>query len=485
MLYENLNVTANRPTGWTTIAVLEGNDSNGTRQRMYAKFTVFDISSSRHNMVSFFAQHAFGEDDAIQVLGYSTYNVDSITGIRLKTGSTYGGAAIQVYIADATNNLLVFLDECNLDDLYDQGTVTLKDGIADGTDPGNVGNTSGNDPYSGFTEKVQVDLQKIEPGGIATTGDIYTYSGIKFEGSTKDANEITLAAQNATADRTITLPDATGTVVLRDTNGNIESVGIGEAVFPSGTTNTGMSRGRAFHIANPPENDDHVFHPYLNNDLGHFIDRGGSYAWGGLSSNPSEAGTKKSFNANADTVNIQDSSISGSSYTLTLTNLPKGQTYSSYIGIVFGHDTFAPGSIVIETSTDGGSNWTTRLNDSSSKVVYACTYDTGGTPTNAIRFTFTASPGSNMVRIQTIAAYNYNSAGMENYFLPLSGGTVYGNTTINGTLSATTKSFDIAHPTKENMRLRYGSGGTGERRLCAQADRLVRNQTARTLGWAG
>jgi hypothetical protein len=31
-----------------------------------------------------------------------------------------------------------------------------------------------------------------------------------------------------------------------------------------------------------------------------------------------------------------------------------------------------------------------------------------------------------------------------------------GNTTINGSLSATTKSFDIAHPTKEGYRITYG-----------------------------
>jgi hypothetical protein len=32
-----------------------------------------------------------------------------------------------------------------------------------------------------------------------------------------------------------------------------------------------------------------------------------------------------------------------------------------------------------------------------------------------------------------------------------------GDTSISGSLTATTKSFDIEHPTKENMRLRYGS----------------------------
>ena len=85
--------------------------------------------------------------------------------------------------------------------------------------------------------------------------------------------------------------------------------------------------------------------------------------------------------------------------------------------------------MVIETSTNNGSSWTTRLTDSSSKPVYTCTFDTGGTATNAIRFTFTDSSLSSQIRIQSIAAYNYNSAGMENYFLPLDGGTVYGNTT--------------------------------------------------------
>jgi hypothetical protein len=40
---------------------------------------------------------------------------------------------------------------------------------------------------------------------------------IVFEGTTADASETTLSAGEPTADRTITLPDATGQVVLRDT----------------------------------------------------------------------------------------------------------------------------------------------------------------------------------------------------------------------------------------------------------------------------
>ena len=37
------------------------------------------------------------------------------------------------------------------------------------------------------------------------------------------------------------------------------------------------------------------------------------------------------------------------------------------------------------------------------------------------------------------------------------GAAVVGNLSVSGTLSATTKSFDIKHPTKEGMKLRYGS----------------------------
>jgi hypothetical protein len=60
-------------------------------------------------------------------------------------------------------------------------------------------------------------------GNLVVTGDttyknetiqIVTDNTISFEGSTADAHETHLTASDATADRTITLPDATGTVAL-------------------------------------------------------------------------------------------------------------------------------------------------------------------------------------------------------------------------------------------------------------------------------
>jgi hypothetical protein len=50
--------------------------------------------------------------------------------------------------------------------------------------------------------------------GVNADINVFTKTGVVFEGSSADDNETTLAVTNPTADRTITLPDATGTVVL-------------------------------------------------------------------------------------------------------------------------------------------------------------------------------------------------------------------------------------------------------------------------------
>jgi len=60
-------------------------------------------------------------------------------------------------------------------------------------------------------------------------------SSITFEGSTSDAYETTLSVVDPTADRTITLPNATGTVLLADGSGNVTISG---NLTVSGSTTT-------------------------------------------------------------------------------------------------------------------------------------------------------------------------------------------------------------------------------------------------------
>jgi hypothetical protein len=67
----------------------------------------------------------------------------------------------------------------------------------------------------GVTSSIQAQINTKAPSANPTfTGTVSLDSTIVFEGSTADTNETTLTATDPTADRTITLPDASGTVIL-------------------------------------------------------------------------------------------------------------------------------------------------------------------------------------------------------------------------------------------------------------------------------
>jgi len=71
----------------------------------------------------------------------------------------------------------------------------------------------------------EVDSEKLPKAGGTMTGNLElgTNVSIIFEGSTADGNEITLTVVNPTADRTITLPNVTGTVVTTGDTGTVTS----------------------------------------------------------------------------------------------------------------------------------------------------------------------------------------------------------------------------------------------------------------------
>jgi hypothetical protein len=63
---------------------------------------------------------------------------------------------------------------------------------------------------------------------------------IIFEGSTPDGNETTLTVTDPTADRTITLPDLTGTVMLRDATETISNKTLGSNLAAGSNKITGL-----------------------------------------------------------------------------------------------------------------------------------------------------------------------------------------------------------------------------------------------------
>ena len=59
-----------------------------------------------------------------------------------------------------------------------------------------------------------------------TAGTVQIQNSFKFEGATADAHETTLTTIDPTADRTISLPNATGTIVLQDTSDTLTNKSI-------------------------------------------------------------------------------------------------------------------------------------------------------------------------------------------------------------------------------------------------------------------
>jgi hypothetical protein len=71
----------------------------------------------------------------------------------------------------------------------------------------------------------EVDTEKLAIAGGTMTGDLNlgTSTNVVFEGSSADDYETTLTVANPTADRTITLPNITGTVVTTGDTGSVSS----------------------------------------------------------------------------------------------------------------------------------------------------------------------------------------------------------------------------------------------------------------------
>jgi len=128
--------------------------------------------------------------------------------------------------------------------------------------------TSGNEPANGAVIKFQRDTnigsKKVDfvDGSVLTESDLDTQNdqllfavqeitdnfvkkdgsqvvtgNLVFEGSVDDTNETTLAITNPTADRTITLPDTTGTVVTTGDTGTVTSTMINDGTIVNADIN--------------------------------------------------------------------------------------------------------------------------------------------------------------------------------------------------------------------------------------------------------
>ena len=86
-----------------------------------------------------------------------------------------------------------------------------------------------------------LDLSPTDLTAISTDSHIFSGGSIIFEGDTDDSYETTLAVTDPTADRTITLPNVTGTVSIIDATETLTNKTLTTPTITSGVFNTGVS----------------------------------------------------------------------------------------------------------------------------------------------------------------------------------------------------------------------------------------------------
>lgn len=107
-------------------------------------------------------------------------------------------------------------------------------------------------PTAGDAPNVSTDIQNLATD-VDTEFDNYVLAatptftqnitvptGVIFEGATSDGNETTLTVVDPTQDNTITLPNTTGTVMLRDATETMSNKTLGSNLAAGGYKVTGL-----------------------------------------------------------------------------------------------------------------------------------------------------------------------------------------------------------------------------------------------------
>ena len=153
------------------------------------------------------------------------YGADFVGTVTTVTSST---AALTVATATTTPALTVRAATTSVD-----GIVQLSDSIS---------TTSSVLAATPTAVKSAYDLAALAlpAAGGTVTGELLIGSAgtLVFEGSTSDGNETTLAVADPTADRTITLPNVTGTVVTTGDSGTVTSTMIADGTIVNADVNT-------------------------------------------------------------------------------------------------------------------------------------------------------------------------------------------------------------------------------------------------------
>lgn len=99
-------------TGWYRIAVNGEPLGEDNGNRAGARFTVMDTEGGQHSYLTFYASNLYNSQGGmLNVLNYAHHGSSggAIRGVRLVHDSTYDGAAVEVYMADADSSSFDFV----------------------------------------------------------------------------------------------------------------------------------------------------------------------------------------------------------------------------------------------------------------------------------------------------------------------------------------------------------------------------------------
>ena len=141
-------------------------------------------------------------------------------------------------------------------------------------------------------------------------------------------------------------------------------------------------------------------------------------------------------------------------------DIPRKLTYGAYVGIGFGNSTWRCKDVHIEAYSQG--NWVTCIHETNNAYedVYTNIPGNSGVGTTAFRITLD-NPNAD-VRICHIWAYNYNSELWSQAIMPRSGGSMYGDLSLSGSLTAVgynNSNWDTAYGWGNHASAGYASAG--------------------------
>ena len=169
--------------------------------------------------------------DTLEKLTREFLNFKNITSMQMSTIG--GGGGVQLLDMDDVNistkaNGYVLKYNSSTEKMDFVTPATLNDSIII-ADAGNIGSTTTTDAMTIAADGDITIKGDLTVQGTTTTIDSTTIeiqNSFKFEGSTADAYETNLTTVDPTADRTISLPNATGTIVLQDTSDTLTNKSI-------------------------------------------------------------------------------------------------------------------------------------------------------------------------------------------------------------------------------------------------------------------